>query len=290
MEHLKIDKSGINNSNLKQQHGIVIPCYNESSRLELDTFIAFAKKHKGATICFVNDGSADMTRSTLANIKNMVTDNVHIFNVSENAGKANAVLRGSMYLYQETEVDTIGFLDADLSTTFEDYAILIDTLLASPEKKIVFGSRNMGGEGTTIERNPVRKLLSEIIRFLIFMVSRLKIKDTQCGAKVFDRSLIPVIYEKQFYSRWLFDVEILLRLKRTLGIQGFYKIFIEKPLTSWVHMDGSKLDMKDSLMIPLNLLEIWANYGPLPLLRNKFKKVKEYTGNLISKFSKLNLG
>jgi len=96
----------INKSEIK--HGIVIPCYNESSRLDLNTFIDFAKQYKHVSLCFVNDGSADMTRATLANIKNLVSDNVHICNVQENAGKANAVRTGSWFLYNETDVDTIG--------------------------------------------------------------------------------------------------------------------------------------------------------------------------------------
>ncbi|MEL6557172.1 MAG: glycosyltransferase [Bacteroidota bacterium] len=267
----------------KTTHGIVIPCYNESSRLDLSTFISFARRNKGSVLCFVNDGSADMTRSTLASIKNLVHDNVYICEVTENAGKANAVRTGSMMLYKETDVDTIGFLDADLSTSFEDYQELIVAMEENSRKSIVFGSRNMKSSEATIERNPIRKMLSEIIRLLIFLIIRVKIYDSQCGAKVFKRALIPKIYETGFCSRWLFDVEIILRLRKMLGKKEFLKIFLEKPLNSWVHMDGSKLGLKDSLMIPLNLSKIWVNYELKNLIVNGKKSIIQSFQYLLSK-------
>lgn len=248
------------------KHGIVIPCYNESSRMDLTRFIEYAKEDKEITLCLVNDGSSDPTRSTLAWIKNMVHENVHILHVEDNAGKANAVRTGALFLYRETEVETIGFLDADLSTSFEEYKGLSDEMEQSDGTQVVFGSRNMGGE-SNIERNPLRKMVSDMIRILIFMITRLKIADTQCGAKVFDRKLIPMIYTNPFFSRWLFDVEIILRLKKTIGKQQFRSIFKEKPLNEWVHMEGSKLNLKDSVMIPLNLLQIWWEYEGVPFLK-----------------------
>lgn len=250
------------------EHGIIIPCYNESSRLELSTFIDFARTHKSSTLCLVNDGSADMTRSTLAEIKNLVHDNVHVFNVEKNAGKANAVRQGALFLYKESNVETIGFLDADLSTSFEEYNNLVSEIEQNGGRlKVIFGSRNMGEASTNIERNPIRKLVSDLIRVLIYFITKLSIADTQCGAKVFHRSLVPIIYKESFFSRWLFDVEILLRLKKNMGKQSFLKIFLEKPLQEWVHMDGSKLGFKDSIMIPWNLIQIWKVYEVNPYIK-----------------------
>lgn len=253
------------------KHGIIVPCYNEASRLEMKTFIEFAGKRKDLHLCFVNDGSRDHTRSALASIKHDEHDNVYILDVAQNAGKANAVRQGALFLFDETEVDTIGFLDADLSTSFEEYKDLLETYEKSNGGvQIIFGSRNMKGGGAAIDRNPLRKIISDFIRVLIFGITRLKIADTQCGAKVFDRNLIPIIYDTSFFSRWLFDVEILLRLKNRLGKMDFLEIFLEKPLKSWVHKDDSKLSAKDSIMIPFNLLKIWMEYAVKPAL-SRFK-------------------
>lgn len=251
------------------KHGIVVPCFNESSRLELSTFIEFARIHIDTVLCFVNDGSTDATRSTLADVKNLQHENVYIFNVEENAGKANAVRKGALFLYRETDAETIGFLDADLSTSFEEYNNLVVEIECNEHLQLVFGSRNMDEGSGQIERNPARKLLSDFIRLLIYFITRLRIADTQCGAKVFRRELIPTIYTSSFFSRWLFDVEILLRLKKKLGAKRLIEGLLEKQLNEWVHMEGSKLNLKDSIMIPLNLLQIWVEYKLKPWWNKK---------------------
>lgn len=256
------------------EHGIVVPCYNEGSRLDLKTFVQFAEKRKDIHLCFVNDGSKDHTRSALAEIKHDSHDNVYVLSTDINAGKAEAVRQGALFLYEETEVDTIGFLDADLSTSFVEYNDLIRSYEQNPETQIIFGSRNLNKEINTIERNPIRKLVSAFIGLLIRAITRLSIKDTQCGAKVFDKDLIPLIYKSSFFSRWLFDVEILLRLKKSIGVANFTTIFKEIPLKKWVHMDDSKLGMKDSIMIPLNLLQIWLEYDVKPRMKHLFLRNK----------------
>lgn len=257
------------------KHGIVVPCYNEGSRLDLRTFVEFAEKRKDIHLCFVNDGSKDHTRSELAKIKHDSHDNVYVLSTDINGGKAEAVRQGALFLYQETEVDTIGFLDADLSTSFNEYNDLIGSYEVNPKTQIIFGSRNLEKSENTIERNPIRNLVSNFIGLLIRAITRLSIKDTQCGAKVFDRSLIPLIYSSSFFSRWLFDVEILLRLKKSIGVTKFTDIFREIPLKKWVHMDDSKLGMKDSVMIPFNLMKIWLEYDAKPQFRSLSSKLRK---------------
>ncbi|MEO1255986.1 MAG: glycosyltransferase [Bacteroidota bacterium] len=233
------------------KHGIVIPCYNESKRLDSEAFVQYAKLNPQNSLCFVNDGSTDNTKEILLKIRRIVNEeNVYIYDLDKNVGKADAVRQGAMFMFKYTDVDTIGFLDADLSTTLSEYDELTSRLDDhNGELKVVFGSRNLGsGEG--IERNPLRDVLSKFIKILIQAIIKVKIADTQCGAKVFRRALIPRIYKNSFFSRWLFDVEIILRLKKKLGKDSFMSSFLEKPLNSWVHMEGSKLSLKDSIFIP----------------------------------------
>ncbi|MEO1255586.1 MAG: hypothetical protein AAFY41_12010, partial [Bacteroidota bacterium] len=206
------------------------------------------------------DRVSSLLPSTLAEIKHDVHENVFVLSSDLNGGKAEAVRQGALFLYQETDVKTIGFLDADLSTSFVEYANLIRSYECKEEVKVIFGSRNLNKSENKIDRNPFRNIVSACIGFLIRMIIRLDIKDTQCGAKVFDRNLIPMIYKESFFSRWLFDVEILLRLRHKLGVSRFLNAFREIPLKRWVHMDDSKLSLKDSVMIPFNLLKIWKEY------------------------------
>jgi len=255
-------------------NGLIIPCYNESDRLDIASFIAYAASNKNNVLCFVNDGSADDTRGTLAEIKSLEHENVLVYNVSENCGKAKAVQLGAMHLYNNTDVATIGFIDADLSTDFNDYDRLINQMKVNQSLKVIYGSRASDGENK-IERDVVRAMISKVIRYIILCITRLNIQDTQCGAKIFRREIMPYIFNADFKTRWLFDVEILLRLKRRFTVKQFRQIFMEKPLENWVHMDGSKLGMKDAIKIPMSLLRIGWIYNILqPIKRTLNEPLK----------------
>jgi len=176
----------------------------------------------------------------------------------------------------------MGFVDADLSTDFEDFDNLVKKLEDNHELKMVFGSRNhKGGDG--IERDGARKLLSNIVKLFIYMILGLPIKDTQCGAKVFTRDVIPMLYGKSFKSKWLFDVEVFLRLKKHYGAgKTTMSHILEVPLKRWVHVDDSKLGVKDSLKIPFALMEIWVSYTMANLVMTTENTAEVDPGTLYS--------
>jgi len=239
--------------------GIIIPCYNEEKRLDQDAFIQFINTNEDYHICFVNDGSKDKTLDVLKSIKARTSNTMSIVDCRKNRGKAAAVRAGVRYLYSKNEVGQIGFMDADLSTDFKDFKDLVQTLETQENLYMVFGSRNSGGAG--IERDFFRDLLSKFVKQFILLILGMPIRDTQCGAKVFVRSIVPVIYADAFTSKWLFDVEMFLRLKRHLGSKNVMSHIQEQPLMRWVHVDDSKLGLKDSLEIPFRLAQIWVNYA-----------------------------
>ncbi|MEO9502460.1 dolichyl-phosphate beta-glucosyltransferase [Nonlabens ulvanivorans] len=239
--------------------GIIIPCYNEEKRIDTAAFNAFIQSHEDYHLCFVNDGSKDNTLDVLNTMQRVTPNRVSIVDVKKNAGKAAAVRSGARYLFNREDIDYIGFIDADLSTDFKDFKKLVDTLHNNDELTMVYGSRGKG-EGQ-IERNVLRKLFSQIVKLFIFMILGLPIEDTQCGAKVFKRDIIPLAYDKQFLTRWLFDVEIFLRMKKHFGRKAIMNKMYEQPLERWVHMDDSKLGFKDAIQIPLMLMSIWYSYN-----------------------------
>lgn len=240
--------------------GIIIPCYNEEKRLNQEAFVSFVKQNKDYHLCFVNDGSKDNTLSVLYAMKNQVPDAISIVDVKRNSGKATAVRAGVRFLYNMESIAHIGFIDADLSTDFRDFKDLVKTLKSDDNLSVVFGSRNKGKSQGTIQRDFFRNLFSKGIKQFILFILGLPIRDTQCGAKVFTRSIVPVVYGDAFISRWLFDVEIFLRLKKYLGKENVMRQIFEQPLMRWVHVDDSKLGMKDALVIPVRLAHIWMNY------------------------------
>ncbi|WP_378186536.1 dolichyl-phosphate beta-glucosyltransferase [Aquimarina sp. W85] len=242
--------------------GIIIPCYNEENRLDVNAFIQFANKKNQYHLCFVNDGSKDNTIQVLKKIQETNPRKISIVDVKKNAGKAAAVRTGSQYLYKRGDIKFVGFIDADLSTDFEDFAGLLTTLKNNDKLDFVFGSRAKN-PSQGIEKDKIRGLISKMINLLIVAILGLFIQDTQCGAKVYRAHLVPVLFETKFYSRWLFDVEMFIKLKKFYGKSKVMAKILEQPLKRWVHMEDSKLGLKDSLEIPYRLLSIWFNYTVL---------------------------
>ncbi len=239
--------------------GVVIPCYNEVERLSDDIFTHFTNKNLGYHLCFVNDGSTDNTLQVLNKLQETNKDHISVYDCAKNGGKAEAVRQGMLYLTNDTDLnlDYIGFLDADLSTDFNDFDNLVNTIEMN-DYKIVSGSR-IDRMGANIARQSSRQLISLIINYIIQKILGMKFKDTQCGAKIIDKELIPILFNDKFITRWLFDVEMFLRLKKHYGEKA-NKMICEQPLRRWVHVDGSKLSMKDSLSIALQLRKIATFY------------------------------
>ncbi len=242
--------------------GIIVPCYNEEKRLNITAFLNFVQTENDFHLCFVNDGSKDNTIEVLKKIQEADPFKVSVIDMKKNAGKASAVRAGARYLHSRGDIDFVGFIDADLSTDFKDFDGLLKTLKTNKKLSMVFGSRAKN-VSKGIEKDAMRALFSKIIKMLVYVILRLPIEDTQCGAKVFRTELVPVLFNKKFFSRWLFDIEMFLRMKKYFGKATILDRIYEQPLKRWIHVEDSKLGLKDSLEIPYRLLSIWFNYNIL---------------------------
>lgn len=231
---------------------IVIPCYNEASRLPTQAFIAFAKANTDMQFIFVNDGSTDQTAQKLVEIQNDIPQ-TQIISFSANKGKAEAVRQGILTALQ-TNYSYIGYLDADLSTSLAEFYQLKQTAFEK-DASVLLASRIKKAD-TNIERSFFRHIIGRSIATLIDQKFKLGVYDTQCGAKIFNPSLLQKAVAKPFYTKWFFDVEILLRIRK---INYTYKVF-EIPLTSWRNVKNSKLTVLSFPVIMKDLFVLFNKY------------------------------
>ncbi len=232
---------------------LVIPCYNEESRLD---FSKFENLPGELSFLFVNDGSAD---GTLKLLKSHESPKFQVLDLGRNHGKAEAVRRGMLYLAglpSFKELEWAGYWDADLATPLSElewYFKYMD--LYAPGVSAVFGSRinRLGGK---IERSFSRHLTGRLFAIFVKILFDLGTYDSQCGAKIFRRDAVIPAFEEEFISKWIFDVEIILRLKRK-GI-----VMLECPLTGWRDVKGSKLMKPGSIAgVLYDLFRLWRRYG-----------------------------
>ncbi len=238
--------------------GVVIPCYNEEKRLLSTEFIDFVHSNLGYHLCFVNDGSTDNTLEVLNKLSKSRETNISVFNCKKNGGKAEAVRQGILHLVKEDQLDYIGYLDADLSTDFRDFDDLVKTIESS-DFKIVSGSR-MSRMGANITKESARKIISMSINLIIRTILGMPFNDTQCGAKIMDKDIAKLMFKDRFITSWIFDVEIFMRMRKHYGKKKAISYICEQPLKRWIHADGSKLSMRDSIKIVGQLGQIAVHY------------------------------
>ena len=239
---------------------LIIPCYNEASRLPSSDFISFAEENPGYNICFVNDGSTDNTAELLAALVKQHPENMSLISYAENKGKAEAVRTGiNTILNSEQKTDYIGFWDADLSTPLCEVRKFIDVLNTQYDIDIVVGSR-WQHLGAKIQRKTFRGLAAKFVSIIISKYLSIPIYDSQCGAKIFRSKDAILIFQDEFVSRWLFDVEIF---KRTMIINSVCypeEHIYELPVSQWIEMGNSKLKFYHIFKILSELIRIFSYY------------------------------
>ena len=98
---------------------IIIPCYNETERLDTNSFIAYLSQNTHLHFIFVDDGSTDNTNIIINQIISKFDSLVSLLINETNKGKAESVRLGVIESYKMNP-DYVGFLDADLATPIEE--------------------------------------------------------------------------------------------------------------------------------------------------------------------------
>jgi glycosyltransferase involved in cell wall biosynthesis len=215
---------------------VVIPCYNESERLDLEEVRLLLQS--GIHLLFVNDGSTDSTQSLLDDLASQNPGVVIAHHLSANSGKGEAVRQGLLKAIG-TEEPVVGFADADFATPAREI-LRLAKICRDGTFEVVLGSR-VKLLGLDIQRRLLRHYLGRIFATCASIVLRLPVYDTQCGAKFF--KVTPALREslaQPFHSRWAFDVELIGRLL-TASVPAPLRGFAEVPLGRWRDVRGSKL-------------------------------------------------
>lgn len=234
---------------------VIIPCYNEAKRLKPELFINFLADKTDVDLVFVNDGSKDDTAHVLKKIEEVAKKNTIIIHLPKNKGKAFAIREGVLFSVNKNTYAKIGYLDADLSTGLDEFYSLF-SVMQQQSADYIFGSR-IKMLNTKIERSLFRHLAGRLIATILDSRYKLGIYDTQCGAKCFSADLIKNICEEPFKTKWFFDVEIFLRIRKN----HFSSKGIELPLKKWKNPGGSKINILKLPAIIKDIYLLFKNYS-----------------------------
>lgn len=219
-------------------------------------FLHFNAQYPNIDFLFVNDGSKDETAQTLANLCDGVAQ-FKWYNCEKNQGKAGAIREGVLQIEDHANYEYIGYFDADLATPLSEIPYFLSEIeKRDPKPLFVMGSR-LARMGAVIERKAHRHYLGRVFATAVSLVLGLPVYDTQCGAKLIHISLVSEIFEKPLLTKWLFDVELLARMKKHTGKKKMFQTVLEIPLNEWREIEGSKLKVTDFLKAPWELFKIW---------------------------------
>ncbi len=209
---------------------VVFPMFNEAERIEksMRTLLGSTLNRDDVELVFVDDGSSDSTTDTVTKlIANLpFVRPPRLLSLGRNQGKGAAVRTGML----ASSGKYTAFLDADLSL---NPSVLDEFLerLRTDKADVIVGHRIVNPE-----RQPrLRRLMSLTFSALTSRLAPTGVRDTQCACKVFTTDAVQKIFPPMVTDGFAFDVELLLRAKKS-GLK-----VIEQPV-HWRHSDGSRVN------------------------------------------------
>ena len=242
-----------------QKTCIVVPCYNEAERLDRAFIGKYLKANPDVVMAFVNDGSSDNTAEVLRAFQND-EPSIIVIDFEKNRGKAEAVRQGMLQVERDFEFEYLGFWDADLATPLDELRRMIAILDNDEELKLVLGSR-VQRLGARIERNSVRHYFGRVFSTIATFILQFPVYDTQCGSKLFRTSIVKELFDEPFISKWLFDIELLLRVRNGYGTSRLKRLVMELPLNAWEEKGDSRLKTSHLLSMPKQFVQIHKKYN-----------------------------
>ena len=238
--------TSLNNQNLF----MIVPCFNEEKRINLDYWNKLAEIPNVNWI-FVNDGSSDGTESLLKEIKNS-----SVINLDSNSGKAEAIRKGILETFNknQSEIFQFGYLDADSAFEIEDVKNVIKLSFSKESTYDSYWGSRVALSGRNIARNNLRHILSRILITIFgYRIGNLPY-DPQTGFKVFKfNNEQMAIFDKNFKTKWFVDLEILLRFK---ALNGKEMKTWEEPVNTWKDIEGSKIRGLEIITVFRDLIKI----------------------------------
>ena len=183
----------------------VLPCYNESHRLDFSFGLLtqyFSKVSYNFEIIFVDDWSTDNTFEKLNLYKKNSRFDIKIIHYMKNKWKWYAVKKW----IEKSNWDFIFMMDADIATNLLE----IDKFLEIRDKYdiIIWSRRNK-----FVKMSYIKKILSKLSSCFINIILQLPVKDSQCWFKMFNKKSLKLFSLQKLDWFW-FDFEILYLAKK----------------------------------------------------------------------------
>ncbi|KAF4994440.1 hypothetical protein FGRMN_5770 [Fusarium graminum] len=284
---------------------VIFPAYNEEDRVipTLEEAVAYLDEHFGRTtegtctasptskrhvrnapkeglrgyeILVVDDGSRDKTVDVVLQFakEKGLHDILRVISLARNRGKGGATTHG----FRHVRGEYVLFADADGASRFCDAGKLIEgceEVVDGSHRGIAIGSRaHLVGSEAVVKRSALRNFLMRSFHLVLMILTppaTSRIRDTQCGFKLFSRASLPHIIPYMHTEGWIFDIEMLMLAESApatpvLGHDGSVigtspGIKVAEVPIEWHEVGGSKLNViQDSIKMAIGLAVLRASW------------------------------
>ena len=220
---------------------IIIPAHNEEGRIgkTLDSYTRFFKEKKknkeieNFEIIVVANACKDNTADIVKEFRKKYRE-IKLLNF-ELGGKGFAIQQGFKESLQG-EAGLIGFVDADMATSPEDFYDLVKKI---GDHDGIIASRYLKGSIVKPKQPFMRVLASRIFNFIVRSLFLFNFRDTQLGGKILKKGAVESILPLLSITQWAFDIDLLYNLKKS-GHK------VKEHPTIWRDISGSKINLKKS--------------------------------------------
>lgn len=184
---------------------VLMPAHDEGSGIYNnigETLKFLQETGRDFEIIVVDDGSSDNTYEEAARFA-ASTSCVKLLRNSTNLGKGSALREG----FKLSEGERVVFIDADLDLHPSQLQLFFD-YMERERADVVIGSKRHPDSKLFY---PVhRKIVSAVYFFLVKLLFRLPIHDTQTGLKLFRREVLEKVFPHMLVKKFAFDLELLV--------------------------------------------------------------------------------
>ncbi|KAI0397802.1 glycosyltransferase family 2 protein [Xylariaceae sp. FL0594] len=265
------------NTHLKPDSGAKKPGSRPSTpRRHLHAQNAPREDLSGYEIIIVNDGSSDRTVDVALKFasENGLHDILRVVTLEKNRGKGGSVTHGLRHVRGAYAL----FADADGASKFSDLGKLIEgceEVVDGAYRGVAIGSRgHLVGSEAVVKRSALRNFLMRSFHLVLTIFTppaTSRIRDTQCGFKLFSRAALPHIVPYMHAEGWIFDIEMLMLAESApavpvLGFDGAVigsspGIKVAEVPIDWHEVGGSKLNViQDSIKMAIGLAVLRASW------------------------------
>ena len=195
-------------------------------------------------IIIIDDGSTDGTKKI---IESIINKNIKAVFVTKNSGKGNAIKQGVLH----SGGNLIFFTDADMPYRLENFERAAK-VFETENADCVIGNRDKYKKAYPF----FRRFFSNTLAFIVKLVLKLDIYDTQCGFKGFKKSAAKRVFPMLTIDGFAFDIEALMLFEKFS-----YKIVpIDVELITHNQKTSSVNIFKDTIRIFFDLFKIKFNH------------------------------